>query len=176
MSGSRWNLCAVQPGNICGLRRSPTPLEISRSTRPCRHGDCNGVGPIESTSLSIPLSVEVANHEMPTLCRRVFSHWNTGSIKPGSSPETESEEDEHFRSGPFVETAWIWSAAKCPACYNPTINVALVDVEYPQEPLIQNQAYPRYSLRAPGWSGKRIVYVEVRPAWSAPSSAPSPST
>ena len=85
--------------------------------------------------------------ECPHCAVEFFPHWNTGSIKPGSSPETEAEEDELFRSGPFVETAWTWSAAKCPACYNPTITIGLVDVEYPQDPLIQNQAYPQFPSR-----------------------------
>ena len=85
--------------------------------------------------------------ECPHCAVEFFPRWNTGSIKPGSSPETEAEEDELLRSGPFVETAWIWSAAKCPACYNPTIIIDLVDVEYPQEPLMQNQAYPQFPSR-----------------------------
>ena len=73
--------------------------------------------------------------------------WNTGNIKPRSSRETEIEDDDYFRRGPFVETAWTWSATECPACKRPTITVDLIDVEEPAEPLIQNQAYPRFPIR-----------------------------
>ena len=76
-----------------------------------------------------------------------FPNWNKGGIKPGSSSETEAAEDEFIRSGPFLETAWMWSAAKCPACYNPTITIDLIDVDDPREPLIHSQAYPQYPSR-----------------------------
>ena len=76
----------------------------------------------------------------------IHPDWNTGTIAPKTSKEM--EHDDYFH-GPYVETAWVWEATECPACNNAIINICLVDVEDPAEPLTQHLAYPRFPRRKP---------------------------
>ncbi len=77
----------------------------------------------------------------------IHPDWNTGTIAPKTSREM--EHDDYFQRGPYVETAWIWEAAECPACNNAIINICLVAVEDSAEPLTQHLAYPRFPKRKP---------------------------
>ena len=82
--------------------------------------------------------------ECPHCTVVIHPDWNTGAIAPKTSRGM--EHDDYFQ-GPYVETAWIWAAAECPACTNAIINVCLVDVEDPADPLTQHLAYPRFPKR-----------------------------
>ena len=73
--------------------------------------------------------------------------WNTGKIDPKSSREVEP--DDYFPRGPYIETAWMWEATECPACNNAIINISVIDVDDPAEPLSQHLAYPRFPKRKP---------------------------
>ena len=77
----------------------------------------------------------------------ILPDWNTGTIKPKSSKEM--EHDDYFQRGPYIETAWIWEATECPACNNEIINISLMAVDDPAEPLTQHLAYPRFPKRKP---------------------------
>ena len=77
----------------------------------------------------------------------IHPDWNTGTIDPKSSKEIEP--NDYFQRGPYIETAWMWEATECPACNNAIINISIVDVDDPAEPLRQHLAYPRFPKRKP---------------------------
>ena len=75
-------------------------------------------------------------------------NWCTGIINTPSSDEVRPEDYGLFQ-GPIVETAWIWVATKCPACKDIIIDIQVIDVDYPPEPLLEVRAYPRFPKRKP---------------------------
>ena len=77
----------------------------------------------------------------------IHPDWNTGTIDPKSSKEMEHE--DYSQGGRYIETAWIWAVTECPACNNAIINICLINVDDPAEPLIQHLAYPRFPTREP---------------------------
>ena len=63
---------------------------------------------------------------------------------PSSSNEIDIEEFLDSRNPFYVETAWVWSAADCPACRKIIINVEQIEVGEPAYPLRQFPAYPPF--------------------------------
>ena len=73
--------------------------------------------------------------------------WSSGGIKLKRAYDDGRYDEEPWRLGVIIETAWDWQAAECPSCRGDIIFLNVCAVDDPESPLAQYQAYPSFTRR-----------------------------